>query len=341
MAEALPTITAVVPAHDARTHLGHCLPALIEAGRGLLEEVIVVDDGSTDGTGEAAADLGARVLRSAERPVGPAAARNLGAAAAGGEVLLFVDADVVVHADAVERVARTFTEDGPAALYGSYDDSPAARNLASRYMNLRHHHVHRIPSADAATFWAGLGAVRRSAFDQVGGFDGTRFAEPSVEDIDLGRRLRAAGGLIRRDPTLLGCHRKVWTWSSVVRTDVFQRALPWARMMREHPGAFGDLNVGATERARALLALAWAASIPLAISGATDVPVFLPLGAAAFLANLPLAGTLLRGGGPRLAVVGILFHQVYYLYSCAAWFVARFAGGSAGGGAAERRPPTS
>ncbi|MAF65528.1 MAG: glycosyl transferase [Planctomycetes bacterium] len=334
-----PTLTAVMPVCDGRAHLERSLPALIEAGRGLLAEVIVVDDGSVDDSGAYAASLGARVLRLGDEAQGPARARNRGAASATGEVVLFVDADVVVHRDAVERVARALVSGGPAAVFGTYDAQPAARNLASLYVNLRHHHVHRRPSEDAATFWSGLGAVRREAFEEVGGYDAERFSQPSIEDIDLGRRLREAGGRIRRDPTLRGKHLKVWSWRSVVRTDFFLRALPWARLMGEHPGAFDDLNVGRSERARALLALAWLTSLLAAVCGATDAPVLLLVGAAVFAANGPLVLTFLRGGGPLLAVAGTLFHQVYFLYSAAAYLYCRITGPPAAGRDRARRSP--
>ncbi|MED6334207.1 MAG: glycosyltransferase family 2 protein [Planctomycetota bacterium] len=319
MAEALPTITAVVPVYDGRAHLERSLPALMAAGRGLLDEVIVVDDGSRDGSGECAAALGARVLRAGDEPGGPARARNLGAAAAAGEVLLFVDADVVVHADAVRRVAETLGEGGATAVFGSYDAQPVARNLASLYVNLRHHHVHREPSEDAATFWSGLGAVRREAFEAARGFDADLFTRPSIEDIDLGRRLRAAGGRIRRDPALSATHLKAWTWRAAIRTDIALRALPWARLMREYPGAFGDLNVGFGERAKALLAAALAATGAAAIAGVIGPPIPALLLAVAFLANRRLALTFLRAGGPLIALVGTLFHQVYFLYSAGAY----------------------
>ena len=209
---------------------------------------------------------GARVLR-LTRNAGPGAARNHGAERADGTVLLFVDADVVVAPGAVHRVAAAFAGDpGLAACFGSYDDRPRAPGLVSRYRNLLHHFVHQDGNAEAATFWAGLGAVRRTIFLGVGGFDAVRFPRPSIEDIELGYRLRRAGHRIRLDKGLQGTHLKRWGLASMVRTDVTCRALPWARLILETANAPADLNLRGAQRlsaALALLALAAAVLAPL------------------------------------------------------------------------------
>src|SRR5438132_8084463 len=116
------SISAVVPATDHPRTLRACLDAIGSASSPP-EEVIVVDD---------------------PPGVGPAAARNSGARRASGEILVFVDADVVVHADAFERIRRVFSEDETlTAVFGSYDDQPAAGGLVSDFRNLLHHHVHQ------------------------------------------------------------------------------------------------------------------------------------------------------------------------------------------------------
>ena len=54
------------------------------------------------------------------------------------------------------------------------------------FRNLLHHTVHCRSQGEVGSFWAGLGAVRRSAFETAGGFDAERYPEPSIEDIELG-----------------------------------------------------------------------------------------------------------------------------------------------------------
>lgn len=309
-----------MPVYNGSHYLRHSLPPLLASSRQVLE-VVVVDDGSTDRSGELARECGARVIAGRER-LGPAAARNRAVGEARGEIVLFVDADVVVHADAVDRLVGAFAQPETVAVFGSYDDRPADTGFGSRYMNLRHHHGHREPSDDAQTFWAGLGAVRRDAFLAVGGFDATRFDTASVEDIDLGRRLRQAGGLIRRRPEIQGTHLKQWTLRSVMQTDVFERGLPWARLMLAYPGAFSDLNVRGSERLKAALAAGLGMSAVAAVLGLAHPVLPAVLLIAAGIANRGLIRVFARTGGWWMALRGGLFHQVYYLYSSAAFVAA-------------------
>src|SRR5437867_3710963 len=96
-----PSISIIVPAYNEEALLGATLRALDEARRTLAEpsEIIVVDDGSSDRTGDIAAAGGARVVRVQLRQI--AGARNAGARAARGDLLVFVDADTIVPTDGI------------------------------------------------------------------------------------------------------------------------------------------------------------------------------------------------------------------------------------------------
>ena len=185
---------------------------------------------------------------------GPAAARNHGAQHARGDALLFVDSDVVVAPGTLEQVAALLVRrPDVAAVFGSYDANPAAAGTVSRYKNLLHHFVHQNGAAEASTFWAGCGAIRRSAFEAVGGFDQVRFRRPSIEDIELGHRLRRAGHRILLDKTLQVNHLKRWTLASLLWTDVVGRAVPWSRLILESRQRVHDLNLRHDQRVSAAL----------------------------------------------------------------------------------------
>jgi cellulose synthase/poly-beta-1,6-N-acetylglucosamine synthase-like glycosyltransferase len=243
----------------------------------------------------------------------------VGARAATGDVLLFVDSDVVVHSDVVGKLVGCFADPGTTAVYGSYDARPPHHGFASQYMNLRHHFVHQTPSEDSPSFWAGLGAVRRTEYLAAGGFDSGTYTRPSVEDVELGMRLRKAGGRIRRCPDIQGTHLKVWTLRSVIHTDIFQRALPWSRMMLRNPGVFTELNVSLAERMRAVLALLLPGTILLTVLRVMTPWALLVHVAVCAAANLRLLAFFARCRGPLFAVSGLLFHQVYYMYGTLAY----------------------
>ena len=192
-----PSISVIMPLYNAQDMLGLTLPpltALLRAGH--IDELLIVDDGSTDDSRAVATGHGGTLFDTGARQ-GPAAARNLGAEHANGDILWFIDSDVVVADGAQEAVLRAFDSPEVVAMFGSYDDTPAAENFLSQYKNLVHHHYHQQAKQEASTFWSGCGAVRRSAFRAVGGFDARQYPFPSIEDIELGYRLLAAGGRIR------------------------------------------------------------------------------------------------------------------------------------------------
>lgn len=313
------TISVVMPAFRAAALLPRVLAPLLalrEAGE--VQEVIVVDDRSPDDTAAVARRLGAEVLTT---PVngGPGAARNLAAAQARGDILWFVDSDVVARADGPALIRRALAEPGVVAVFGSYDDAPEGSTWFSRYRNLLHRYHHQQGRAEAATFWAGCGAVDRRAFLAAGGFDTEAYPVPSIEDIELGYRLRDRGGRIRLMPELEAKHLKDWSLRQAVRTDVFQRALPWSRLMLARGQVTDDLNTGRAERVRAVIALALVLSVLALPVWPRSWPLPLALLALALAANWRLVRFLQAAGGTALAARALLWHQVYYLYASGAF----------------------
>ena len=241
--------SVIVPAHNAADTLADCLRAILTSSAHL-DEVIVFNDGSTDDTLRIAQGFPVQVLSNTGLPVGPALGRNRCAAIARSKILVFVDADVIVHRGAIETLVSTIVENSTvAAAFGSYDDRPRSRRIAALYANLRHHYMHQNGQTDALTFWAGLGAIRQSAFQDVGQFD-SRIGSSSIEDIDLGVRLNAAGYQIRLVPTAQGTHCKDWRLLELWRTDIFRRAIPWSRLLVNGATQGMSLNLSRAERLR-------------------------------------------------------------------------------------------
>ena len=312
-------ISIVVPVYNNSTDLSECVAAL-NASAFPDTEIIIVDDGSTDETASVAVTTGARVVN-LTRNSGPAAARNHGARHARGEILFFVDADVVLAPDALSRIEKVFQEQPDlAAAFGSYDARPRASGVVSQYRNLLHHFVHQNGNPEATTFWAGCGAIRRSVFEQVGGFDEKRFSRPSIEDIELGYRLRVAGHRILLDKSLQGKHLKRWNLFSVIRTDLLHRAIPWSRLILENGKVPTDLNLnGGQKTSAALVALVVVLSTLSTFWPELLVPSALALLGVFFL-NRKLYAFFFRQNGLLFALACIPLHMLYFLYSGLSYF---------------------
>ena len=284
------TLALVIPATDDPPTLDRCLAAITAADDPPAEVVVV----------------------SSPRGSGPAAARNAGVEQTGADVVVFIDSDVVVQPDVFTRIRRAFAlDDGLIAVFGSYDDLAETGEIVTGFRNLLHHVVHQRSAGDVHTFWAGLGAVRRTAFDAVGGFDAGRYRHPSIEDIELGARLAEKGRIVL-DPELRGTHLKRWTLSSMVETDFRRRAVPWVELIVEQRKLPATLNLGGRERGSALAAA-------VAYGLVRGRPLVTASGVVAGVAlNRDLIGILHKRLGLRGVIAGIGLHTIHQLTAVAA-----------------------
>ena len=317
-------LSVIVPVHNATAFLDRCLRSL---SRSTFRdyECIVVDDASTDETAAVARRYDVTLV-SLEQNGGPARARNRGAEQAHGEVLVFIDSDVCVHPDTLGRLDAHFRDHpGTDAVIGSYDDAPADRGFISQYKNLFHHYVHQQSSSEGWTFWAGCGAIRRSVFAQLGGFDES-YRRPCVEDIELGFRLRAQGRRIDLDPAIQVTHLKRWTFWGLLRTDVRDRGIPWFLLMLRDRTMPPDLNVTVAHRVSVMLVFVLMALGGCLLADAlAGVRMALPLSGVAGGGIVAVAGALLvlnydfyrfyvRRRGFAFAVATVPMHWFYYAY---------------------------
>lgn len=307
--KAMLLVSVVIPCFNAGPFLERSLQSLRASTVPPLE-VIVVDDGSTDDSIARAAEMGAIVLRTSANG-GPARARNLGGRAAKGDVLLFLDSDVCVHAETVALLLAALEGDRSLdAVIGAYDDSPDSQDFVSQYRNLMHCFVHRTGSREAFTFWSGCGAIRRGAFLESHGFD-ERYRRPSVEDIEFGSRLVAAGRRILLRPDIEVKHLKRWTFWRMVRTDVLDRGIPWAELILRNRSMPNDLNLQFHQRLSVILVYVL---LGLSITGH-----FIYSGAAVLLSvvglNFPFYSFLAGRRGLLFGLSAIPLHLLYHFYN--------------------------
>lgn len=179
-----PLVSVIVAARDEARHIGQCLTALETQTYDPLE-IVVVDDGSRDRTSAIARQVaGVHLLRSGGRGAGDA--RNLGAANASGDIFVFVDADMVVAHDFVERLVDPIVRD---EVVGTFTKDIRVANVGSRWA--RAHMLGRnLPvdnhfRPDFPERWEIFRAITREAFESVAGFDEIGYGE----DVTLGRKL--------------------------------------------------------------------------------------------------------------------------------------------------------
>lgn len=299
-----PRVSIVIPAFRARRHLPACLEAL--AGQTAdpdAFEVIVVDDASGDGTGHLARQAGVTVLDH-ERNRGAAAARNTGARAAKGDLLLFVDSDVV-PAPGLVAAALRLADAGTAAATGRYDPEPAGPDDAfARYKALWTFWCWERSGARSGTsshLQGALAAVRRDVFEEAGGFDES-FVGGSVEDYELSERLREAGHTIKFDDGLRGRHH--FPGFGTVARNYWDRARMWKRLRSPGDGfSSGQASRRAAVSAVCAATAAWSSpALPLSL------PLVLAADAGWLAANAPFLLFVARREGAAFAAWAAVVH---------------------------------
>ncbi|BAU12674.1 glycosyl transferase family 2 [Leptolyngbya sp. NIES-3755] len=310
-----PTVSVVIPVHNGGENFHRCLAGVSNLSTAPLEVIVVIDGESQNSSDAQQAErLGARIV---QLPInrGPACARNAGAKIAQGDILFFMDADVVPHPTVIAQVQQAFQHDpNLAALIGSYDDAPGQENFLSQYRNLLHHYVHQTGSENASTFWGACGAIRRSLFLTIGGFD-ERYPKPSIEDIELGYRLKRAGYRIRLCKQIQVKHLKHWGAESILKTDFFCRALPWTELIYRDRQFVNDLNLQTSNRISVVLVYGLVCSLVLSLVWSTAWIVSAIAAVFLTLLNLSVYRFFARKRGWKFAIATIPWHWLYYGYS--------------------------
>lgn len=187
----LKKVSVIIPAYNAEKTISRCLDALLDQSYPRdLYEIIVINDGSLDRTADIVKGYPVRYISQENK--GPASARNKGAEAAEGEIILFTDSDCVPEKNWISEMVKPFNDPEASAVKGAYRTHQSG--IVARFSQLefeeRFEMLKKVKSIDMVdTYSAGF---RRDIFLRMGGFD-CSFPVANNEDTELSYRMSRLG----------------------------------------------------------------------------------------------------------------------------------------------------
>lgn len=310
-----PTISVVIPVWRGEETIGRCIAGIFASTYKPLE-VIVVSDDSPDGSEEIARHLGAKVIQVSPKK-GAAYCRNIGAANAAGEILIFVDVDVIVHSEAIENIVRHLITDEIDAVFGLYTADTPVDGVFTCFKNLQHHFVHLTNAGEAKTFWTGCGGVWRSSFQEAGGFDHTL---QFMEDINLGHKLLEAGHRIQLASDVLCTHLRRYSFLSLIKSDLLGRAVPWTRLILSRRGYARTLNTTSRGIGGVVVTFCLLLSVVLSVWNWRIVIIASLLEAGMLYLNWGFLRYAARLKGLWFSLIALFLLHIYYI-NCGVGFI--------------------
>ena len=277
----------IIPTFNGASRIGKCLDSLSGQTAGLDVEILVIDDGSTDNIAAVAGGYSSvRLITQAN--AGPAAARNRGALAARGKILLFTDDDCVPMPNWLDAMLAPFADPevvGAKGVYRTHQRGLAARFVQTEYED-KYRLMARLPDIDFVdTYSAGF---RRDRFLEMRGYD-TSFPVACAEDIELSYRMSARGWKMKFVPSAIVYHTHPDTMSRYLKKKykfAFWRVLA----VRKNPSkGVKDSHTPQIMKLQLLFAPALVIAVAFDFFARPRVPVSAVVLGAFFLSTLPFA----------------------------------------------------
>jgi glycosyltransferase involved in cell wall biosynthesis len=206
-------VSVIIPTYNAEGQIADCIRAIRNSDY-TNYEIIVIDDCSDDGTTESIRDVPGRIFKTPER-TGPAGARNLGIQHAAGDMLVFVDADIVVQPSTLRRLLESFLQRPDiVSVCGTYTSHCDYRNISSLYQkNYNEYKIIFLPPYGPYITTA-LFCIPRDTMKDAGGL------RPDIytgEDYELGLRLTEGRGVNFFNKSIRVTHNKHVTFGQLIR----------------------------------------------------------------------------------------------------------------------------
>jgi glycosyltransferase involved in cell wall biosynthesis len=314
------SVSVIIPVYNSQDTIADCLESVFNSSYSDFE-VIVVDDNSSDGTAAIVESFPCKLIR-LDRNYGPSKARNIGVESSSGCILVFFDGDVIIEKDTLSRIVDRFSSRPEiSALFCSFKKFTVPSNFFTEYKNLRHHYTHQISDENATTFCGGFGAMKREVFLEFGGFNEKHRV---LEDIEFGYRLHKAGHKILLAKDIQVTHCKKYSFFSLVKSDLLDRAIPWTRLMLSNKIFKKDLNVKTHNIISVFLSFIILLNLAIILLIPQSIYVIVPLILFLFYLNRNFLIFILKEKGMVFTAQSIMMNWFSYLYSGVGLLIALF-----------------
>lgn len=228
-------ISVIIPTYNAGSTIEKCLDSVLNQDYPNLE-LIVVDDASADDTLEKASKYPVKLFTKIENR-GVAHSRNLGAEKARGEIIIFVDSDIVLTAGRIPQIVSSLeAKPGILAVAGIYSDNTKGFNFISDFKNLDLAYRGKLCGGYVKYLGTFFFAIRKSTFIEAGGFS-TEFKAATAEDLDFGYKVTKGKPLMFLDKAITVDHLKEYNLISMLKTD-FRRIINMMRIVKVSAGRY-------------------------------------------------------------------------------------------------------
>lgn len=277
---AVPAVSVIVPCRNGAHHLRRTLPALREA---LPDgwEIIMVDDHSRDSSAEVGRLYADKVITSRQEQSGPAA-RNSGALVARGGTFVFMDQDIRVTRDTLERLVEALDEPGTALTFAVYSEGRYLKTLGGRFKNIWVRWSYLASPTDVRWMNTALAAIRADDFWSAGAYDNEDDWVEGGNDIDFGRLVADRVGRVRLCPHIDCDHLKEMSLWGLLRND-FHRTRGFFRMSMQ------SSEIKRVARGR------WYGNISPVFMGGVTMAGLVPVAGLAALAGVAWAAPVMIG----------------------------------------------
>jgi GT2 family glycosyltransferase len=211
-------ISVVIPNYGRGEEVLECINSIRKSSF-LPQEIVVVDDCSTDNSVEILKSNNIKVIEHSENK-GTAAARNTGAKKTNGEIIVFIDSDVVIHKDTIQKCVQLFQRDETiSVIVGLPDKTNKYQGIVTAHFLMRMY-FRLLEFSDNVSYTNGtMTAVRRSIFDKIGGYN-EKLRTPGIEDAEFGLEIYRNNEKIYLDKTNLVTHNKKIDFWGLIKSDM-------------------------------------------------------------------------------------------------------------------------